>query len=148
MREYIRLTKVVFDTLEQLSDSQLDDILNNRAKLSIEYVNTEQKEHTQEIKEISDKVDKTPNKVATVAIPSNIEEIVNKLNTTKTREDASKLLASFKKDQLRDIANHFEIPVGASYTKEKLKISIVEGVIGAKLHHDVLLNTNLGGSKK
>jgi len=86
------------------------------------------------------KATKSSNKVIAF---TDVSEYISQLNTVTAREEAHNIINGLKKSTLQAIAKHYSIPVGASYTVTQLKTVIVEGVIGAKLHHDVLLNTNL-----
>jgi len=124
MRDFISLTKIVMDTLEQLTDEQLNDILTKQAKLRIEY----------------------PKKARIMESPAkDVNEFAVMIDSFKSREEAKAYLNGLKasKATLRDIARHYSIPVKSNDTNAKIIDSIVENVIGSKLRFDALLNTNL-----
>jgi len=124
MRDFIRLTKIVMDTLEQLSDEQINDILTKQAKLKIEY----------------------PKKARAAEAPAqDISEYVRNIDLFQTREEAKIYLNGLKasKKTLNDIAKHYSVPVRSKDTNAKIIDSTVEVVIGSKLRFDALLSTDL-----
>jgi len=124
MRDFIRLTKIVMDTLDQLTDEQINDILSKQAKLKIEY----------------------PKKARAIEAPAqDISEHVRNIDLFQTREEAKVYLSGLKanKKTFSDIAKHYSVPVRSKDTNAKIIDSIVEVVIGSKLRFDALLSTDL-----
>lgn len=127
MKETIAAFKFVLDFLSQLNEEQLSDVINNKAKLKLEYekVTINQERDTDNVE--------------------NIKEICNKIEALNSREEAIQYLQSINinKNTLKAIVKQYNVPFTSKDTNAQLINKIVEGVVGAKLRFDALLNTNL-----
>ncbi len=125
MKETISVLKIVLDFLNQLSDSELSDIMNKKAKLKLDY---------------GSKANKIVDK-------ENVKIICERLESLTTRECAFEYLKEFEADRnlLKSIAKEYKIPFTSKDkdSNKELVEKIIEGVVGAKLRFDALLNTKL-----
>ncbi len=122
VKDILIIFKTVLDFLVNLSEEQLDDLLNNKAKLKLEY-----------------------SKTKTDPPHADLQEICNKLELFDDKEDAYDYLLSqdFKKAILCDIAKHYNITNISKLSKQNLNEKIVDCVVGTKLRLDTLLNADL-----
>ncbi|NFO31872.1 hypothetical protein FDB41_16890 [Clostridium botulinum] len=124
MKETIMTLKVIVDFLSQLTEEQISDIINNKAKLKLEYRKAED------------------NKKSDIKC---IREICKKLENINSRDEGIKYLKSLniRKNELKAIGKEYNIPFTTRDTNAQLIDKIIEGLVGAKLRFDALLNTNL-----
>lgn len=121
MKDYIALNKLVYDFLSTLSDEDISNALNGKAKI---------------------KLYTSPAPKSTDIDTTEIEAIASQIETLSSREEVTELLISkkLKKETLVQIANHYTIHINKSKdSKDKLLEKIVEGTIGAKLKYNALL---------
>lgn len=126
MKMQIQLLKIIVDMLNQLSEDQLNDLMSKKARLKLEYP-------------------KKQDESQLMVMP--INDICSKLDTLQSREDAYTFFGSLSitKNDLKNIAKHYDIPLASKDTNSILIDKIIENVIGSKLRFDALLNTNLNG---
>ncbi|HBJ1648789.1 TPA: hypothetical protein LA462_003337 [Clostridium botulinum] len=124
MKETIMTLKVIVDFLSQLTEEQISDIINNKAKLKLEYRKAKD------------------NKKSDI---KGIREICKKLENINSRDEGIKYLKSLniRKNELKAIGKEYNIPFTTRDTNAQLIDKIIEGLVGAKLRFDALLNTNL-----
>ncbi len=124
MKETIMTLKVIVDFLSQLTEEQISDIINNKAKLKLEYRKAKD------------------NKKSDI---KGIREICKKLENINCRDEGIKYLKSLniRKNELKAIGKEYNIPFTTRDTNAQLIDKIIEGLVGAKLRFDALLNTNL-----
>lgn len=131
MKGTVKLFKFIIDFMDELSDDEIQAILDNRASLKLQYTKAQKRRDNTGVKKIKKNVD--------------IGEVRNKLEVMNSREEAEKYLVDLKlnKESLKQIAKFYNIAITTKDTNNRLVYKIVEGVVGAKLKFDVLLNTNL-----
>ncbi|MCS6105068.1 hypothetical protein DWV12_13475 [Clostridium botulinum] len=124
MKETIMTLKVIVDFFSQLTEEQISDIINNKAKLKLEYRKAKD------------------NKKFDI---KGIREICKKLENINSRDEGIKYLKSLniRKNELKAIGKEYNIPFTTRDTNAQLIDKIIEGLVGAKLRFDALLNTNL-----
>lgn len=129
MRKDLKLFKIVYDFLEQLTDEQLKLLVSDKAKLQLEI--------TEKILPIAEPVP--------LQMPIHLEEIRTKLENFSSREEATAYLEqlSLHKRELKAIAQNNNIPLSSKETKEQLIKTIVENTVGARLKFNALLNIDL-----
>lgn len=130
MKDQVKLFKLVFDTLNQLTENQLHDLLNKKAKLKISYV--------EEVKSEQEKIDDKN-------LEAQVKYLVNELSTVSTREEAISILSNsnINKNILKSVSKSYSISLSSKDTNTVIIEKIVESLIGSKLRFDALLNTNL-----
>lgn len=128
MKENVLLLKIIFDFLNQLSEKQLDDLLNKRAKIKLDTVTINDKE-------------------IQLDLPNNnmLDEVCVELEEKSTREEAISYLdeLKFNKQMLKQLVKHYKIPLSSKATNKQMTEAIIEAVIGSKLRYDALYNTDL-----
>lgn len=131
MKETVKLFKFIIDFIDELSDDDIQAILDNRASLKLQHTKTQKRRDNAGVKNVKKSVD--------------IDEVRNKLEVMNSREEAEKYLVDLKlnKESLKQIAKFYNIVITTKDTNSRLVYKIVEGVVGSKLKFDVLLNTNL-----
>ena len=114
MEKSIKIIDIVFKTISKLSDDEIEGIINREGKLV--YVKDE-------------KVIKKEN-----GNGKNVLSLCDELDKVFSRDDVYKILnkGSLKKNDIVNIANHYDIKVLKSYTKARIIDSIVESVVGIK----------------
>lgn len=125
MQKSRKIIDIVFKTISKLSDEEIESIINKEGKLVyIKEEKTQKKENNK---------------------GKNILDICYELDKICSREDAYKILtkSSIKKDDIINIATHYEIKVLKSYTKAKLIDSIVETVVGIKADKNAIKNVEI-----
>lgn len=129
MRKDLKLFKIVYDFLEQLTDEQLKLLVSDKAKLQLE---------------IAEKA-LPPTEPVPLQMPVPLEEIRTKLENFSSREEATAYLEqlSLHKKELKAIAENNNIPLSSKETNEQMVKTIVENTVGAKLKFDALLNIDL-----
>lgn len=129
MRKDLKLFKIVYDFLEQLTDEQLKLLVSDKAKLQLE---------------IAEKT-LPPTEPVPLQMPVPLEEIRTKLENFSSREEATAYLEqlSLHKKELKAIAQNNNIPLSSKETKEQLIKTIVENTVGARLKFNALLNIDL-----
>ena len=129
MRKDLKLFKIVYDFLEQLTDEQLKLLVSDKAKLQLE---------------IAEKT-LSPTELVPLQMPVPLEEIRTKLENFSSREEATAYLEqlSLHKRELKAIAENNNIPLSSKETNEQMIKTIVENTVGAKLKFDALLNIDL-----
>ncbi len=129
MRKDLKLFKIVYDFLEQLTDEQLKLLVSDKAKLQLE---------------IAEKA-LPPTKPVPLQMPVPLEEIRTKLENFSSREEATAYLEqlSLHKKELKAIAENNNIPLSSKETNEQMVKTIVENTVGAKLKFDALLSIDL-----
>lgn len=134
MKDTLKIMKFIIDFLDQLSESELSDVINNKVKLRLEY--TSSNKHG---------INKVEKGTSAKSIGENeIKDICNGLEKLSSRELAIEYLEKYNitKVTLKAIANRYNIPVTTKDTNAKLINKIVEGVVGSKLRFDALLDTD------
>lgn len=134
MKDTVKAMKFIIDFLDQLSESELNDVINNKVVLRLER-NTD---NNQVINK------STKNTTSNTMKLSNVKDICDGLETLSTRDAAIEYLEkqNITKATLKAIANRYNIPVTTKDTNGKLINKIVEGVVGSKLRFDALLDTD------
>ena len=129
MRKDLKLFKIVYDFLEQLTDEQLKLLVSDKAKLQLE---------------IAEKA-LPPTKPVPLQMPVPLEELRPKLENFSAREEATASLEqlSLHKKELKAIAENNNIPLSSKETNEQMVKTIVENTVGAKLKFDALLSIDL-----
>ena len=125
MEKSRKIIDIVFKTISKLSDDEIEGIINKEGKLV--YVKDE-------------KVIKKENGKG-----KNVLGVCGELDKVCSREDAYKILrkGSLKKEEIVNIANHYEINVLKSYTKARVIDSIVESVVGIKADKDAIKSIDI-----
>jgi uroporphyrinogen-III synthase len=123
-KKVISLFKIFFGALDQLSESQLNELA--AGKLTVKF---------EELKEPAKHAPKTE------TVPA---EVCEKVNTFTSREEAREYLENlnYKKSQLTEIAQYYKIFVVSKDTKARLIAKIIEGVVGSKLRFEALLDSD------
>jgi len=127
MKNDILLMKIVVDFLSQLDNSQIEDLLNKRARLKLEV---------------------TAKNKAAITNEGSISEVCNSLEQKTSREDACSYLytLNLNKTTLKLLVKHYNIPLASKATNTQMTDAIVEAVIGSKLRYDALYNTDFSKS--
>ena len=125
MEKSRKIIDIVFKTISKLSDDEIEGIINREGKLV--YVKDE-------------KVIKKEN-----GNGKNALGVCGELDKVCSREDAYKILnkGSLKKEDIINIANHYEIKVLKNYTKVRIIDSIVESVVGIKADKDAIKSVDI-----
>ena len=125
MEKSRKIIDIVFKTISKLSDDEIEGIINKEGKLV--YVKDE-------------KIHKKEN-----GNGKNVLGICGELDKVCSRKDAYKILnkCSLKKEDIINIANHYEINVLKSYTKARVIDSIVESVVGIKADKDAIKSIDI-----
>lgn len=131
MKETVKLFKFIINFIDELSDDDIQAILDNRASLKLQYKKAQKRRDNACIKKVKKNVD--------------VDEVRNKLEVMNSREEAEKYLVDLKlnKESLKQIAKLYNIAITTKDTNNRLIYKIVEGIVGSKLKFEVLLNTNL-----
>ncbi|MDD2957181.1 MAG: hypothetical protein PHR92_01435 [Lachnospiraceae bacterium] len=124
MKEQIKLLRLILDIFEGLSEDQLRDLLDKKAKIKIEYPKPQD---------------------CQLKFGVLHDEVFVKLDSLTSRDDATEYFKGLNltKASLKEIADHYSIPLGSKDTNTQIVEKIIENVIGSKLRFDALLNTNL-----
>jgi len=128
---------------KEYTDKYIDEVIKEliTLSLSLEYEDEDKPHHSKATKS------KTANSTKVVEL-TDVSDITKHLDCVASREEAYNILEDLKKIDLYSVTKHYDIPVRKGATLVELKKAIVEGIIGCKLHHGVLLNTNLGSSPR
>ena len=118
MEKSRKIIDIVFKTISKLRDEEIESIINKEGKLV--YIKKE--------KDIK-----------------NNEQICYELDKISSREEAYKILKrkTIKKDDVINIANHYNIKILKSHTKAKIIDNIVEGVVGFKEDKEAIKNIDI-----
>ncbi|MGX7200766.1 hypothetical protein BCR22_08275 [Enterococcus plantarum] len=129
MKEQIQLMKLVFDTLNKLSTTQLDDLLAKKAQLKLIY--PEEK--------------KVKNEISNNEIDKIVNEISNELEQVDSRDKAESILnnRTINKQMLKLISKKYNISLNGKDSNTVIIEKIIENVVGSKIKFDALLNTDL-----
>ena len=125
MEKSRKIIDIVFKTISKLSDDEIEGIINKEGKLV--YVKYE-------------KIHKKENGKC-----KNVLGICGELDKVCSRKDAYKILnkGSLKKEDIVNIANHYDIKVLKSYTKVRIIDSIVENVVGIKTDKNAIISVDI-----
>lgn len=125
MKDNIKLMKLVFDFLDKLSESQINELLTKKSKLKVEKLVKEDKEMS------NNEMEK-------------IDNIYKDLVKVNTREEAIALLESNKlnKKELKILASSFKVLVNSKDSNQIIIKKIVEAAIGSKIKFNTLLKGN------
>lgn len=135
MKDTVKVMKFIFNFLDQLSESELTDVLNNKVELKLESKSNKNTITKKDTKNTSSN-----------NLPTNqLKDICDGLETMSSRAVAMDYLEkqNITKANLKAIASRYNIPVTTKDTNAKLIAKIVEGVVGSKLRFDALLDTDL-----
>lgn len=129
MKEQIQLMKLVFDTFNKLSTTQLDDLLAKKAQLKLIY--PEEK--------------KVKNEISNNEIDKIVNEISNELKQADSRDKAESILnnRTINKQMLKLISKKYNISLNGKDSNTVIIEKIIENVVGSKIKFDALLNTDL-----
>ena len=127
MKEQVQLLKIVFDFLDDLSEEQLEMLVNNKAKLNL----------------VVEKVEVNKTNISEIYV----DDICENMEHFTTREEALEYITSLSllKNQLKAMAKKYGVPIGSKETNSQIIDKIIENVVGSKLKFDALLNTDLKG---
>ena len=127
MEKSRKIIDIVFKTISKLRDEEIESIINKEGKLV--YIKKE--------KDIKNNEQKNEDK--------NILNICYELDKISSREEAYKILKrkTIKKDDVINIANHYNIKILKSNTKAKIIDNIVEGVVGFKEDKEAIKNIDI-----
>ena len=127
MEKSRKIIDIVFKTISKLRDEEIESIINKEGKLI--YIKKE--------KDIKNNEQKNEDK--------NILNICYELDKISSREEAYKILKrkTIKKDDVINIANHYNIKILKSHTKAKIIDNIVEGVVGFKEDKEAIKNIDI-----
>ena len=114
MEKSRKIIDIVFKTISKLRDEEIESIINKEGKLV--YIKKE--------KDIKNN---------------------EQLDKISSREEAYKILKrkTIKKDDVINIANHYNIKILKSHTKAKIIDNIVEGVVGFKEDKEAIKNIDI-----
>jgi len=124
---FSKLFRIVATVIENLSDDEIDNLLSGKATLIYQAPS------------ISKQNQKEP------PIIEN-EDIINKLNECKDREEAKVILSEVpNKDTLSAIAKSLKVHVVKYDRREDIENKLIEFVIGAKLRTEAIDSLNMKG---
>ena len=124
---FSKLFRVIASVIENLSDDEIDNLLSGKATLIYQALSIS--------KEDQKKLPKIEN-----------EDIVNKLNECKDREEAKVILSEVpNKDTLTVIAKSLKVHVVKYDRREDIENKLIEFVIGAKLRTEAIHSLNMKG---
>lgn len=117
--DIVKVLKKVFDFVLNLEENDMEELLKEKKKLIL----------------AEKKINNVKNNNDT-----NISEIINKLNSFKTREQAHKFLVEnkFTVKILKEVASSRSIYIRSRSNKGEIIDKIVEGTIGAVLKINIL----------
>ena len=126
MKKIIGILSKVMSNLSLLSDEELEQLLNGKARLRYEIIEKK-----------CAKLDK--------GVKEDFLEVKNKLNSMKSRESALIYLSelNLKKSDILKIASEYEISLPVKDKNGVLIEKLIENVVGSKLRFDSLLDMNL-----
>jgi hypothetical protein len=128
---FIKLLRIVVQTIEDLDQDQIDQLVAGKAKLTFN-----------PIRRISD--------ANTAPSPPDHNKILERLNECKNREEARLVLNEItNKDSLAAIARALKVHVVKHDRREDIESKIIEFIIGGKLRTEAIRSLNLkgGGSR-
>lgn len=126
MNNSVLLFKIVFDFLNGLSDSQIEELINEKTHLKIE-------------------VNRSKSNPKTILDESSISSICAELEEKTTREAARSYLTgiNINKAALRLLVKHYNIPLISKATNSQMVDAIIEAVVGSKIRYEALYSTKL-----
>lgn len=130
MNSNVLLIKIVFEFLNSLEDSQIEDLINKKVCLKLA-PNLE------------------PDKKKETSIPQidecSISLICTALEGKTTRDDARAYLAEMglNKAALKLLVKHYKIPLTSKATNAQMIDAVIEAAVGSKIRYEALYNTNL-----
>lgn len=134
-REVTKLLRLVAETLDNMTDTEYDQLLNGKGRLKFF---------------ASDKKGKDRLKGSSKVSIEELQTLANQLRDSKTREEARELLHKDPRIPLRDnleqLARLLKVHVNKHDTREAVEDKIVESVIGVKLRSEAIQGLNLKGS--
>jgi len=124
---FSKLFRVIATVIENLNDDEIDNLLSGKATL-IYQSQSISKDDQKELPKIEN------------------EDIVNKLNECKDREEAKVILSEVpNKDTLTAIAKSLKVHVVKYDRREDIENKLIEFVIGAKLRTEAIDSLNMKG---
>jgi len=124
---FSKLLRVIATVIENLSDDEIDSLLSGKATLNYQSISIS-KDDQKKLPEIEN------------------EDIVNKLNKCKDREEAKVILSEVpNKDTLTAIAKSLKVHVVKYDRREDIENKLIEFVIGAKLRTKAIDSLNMKG---
>lgn len=152
MKDAVKLTKLICDFLNGLSEEEISALLENEARLKVEFsarktcvfcdCSLGEVERTEAIyeTEVNGAIHRTADKA--IKLP---DSFFQELDSLDSREKAQELFkqSAFCKAQLVEIARHYSIPVTTKDRNAQIVDRIIESVVGSKLKHETLLTANL-----
>ena len=122
---FSKLLRVIATVIENLSDDEIDSLLSGKATLNYQSISIS-KDDQKKLPEIEN------------------EDIVNKLNKSKDREEAKVILSEVpNKDTLTAIAKSLKVHVVKYDRREDIENKLIEFVIGAKLRTEAIDSLNM-----
>lgn len=130
MKDAICIAKIVVNFLERLSEEQIDDLLNNKARLKFEAISD--KKAGNKGKEEED----------TLYHSEKLNGVKEKINAFTSTDEARGYFESmaFTKKELKAIANMYEMPVANSDTNRALAEKLIKNLVGSRIRFDTLLS--------
>ena len=110
MKETVKLFKFIINFIDELSDDDIQAILDNRASLKLQYKKAQKRRDNACIKKVKKNVD--------------VDEVRNKLEVMNSREEAEKYLVDLKlnKESLKQIAKLYNIAITTKDTNNRLSL--------------------------
>ena len=124
LKNSVQLSSVVFGFLATLSEEQLEALVNEKAKLKLDY----------------------GSEARSVKKPAaDIEHLCAFLKTVETREKAKTHFEELRIDKstLLEVAKHYNIPLMSKDSKAQLLDKIIEATVGSRLRSDAIFRTKL-----
>lgn len=130
MNSNILLMKIVFEFLNGLDDSQIEDLINKKVCLKLQPTLEHDKGKETSIPETDE---------------YSIDPICTTLEEKMTRDDARVYLTEMglNKATLKLLVKHYKIPLTSKATNPQMIDAIIEAVVGSKIRYEALYNTNL-----
>ena len=143
MKDAAKLIKLICDTLNRLSEEEISALLENEARLKVEFPARKACSLCEGVSEAVERSEAIAGALGgAVMLP---DSFFRELDSFDSREKAQELFkqSGFRKAQLMEIARHYSIPVTTKDRNAQIIDRIIESVVGAKLKHETLLTANL-----
>ncbi|MGG7078210.1 hypothetical protein [Clostridium sardiniense] len=123
---FIKVSNIIFDYIFKLDDNSILDLLNGNKNITL--VENEKKSNKNKLSNKSD-------------YSLEIKNIINKLNSFKTQEEAKEYLINqkFTVKLLKEVAKRSDIYIKSKYNKNQIINSLVEGTVGVTIKMNILM---------
>lgn len=125
-RDVLKVSNIIFDYIFELDDSSILDLLNGNKNITL--VENEKKSNKNKLNNKRD-------------YNLEIKDIINKLNSFNTQEEAKEYLINqkFTVKLLKEVAKQSDIYIKSKYNKNQIIDSLVEGTVGVTIKMNILM---------